>query len=257
MSKNVFGEEQRLDLDRVDRDATWLGGRSALPGQSGSVGITNLNEGADITITGGGPSRTVGRAGDSILLFDSGGAVLREYAFTDAGLTAGLAAMGAGDVLELPAGTIAGGPWTVATGTLRGIAQDNSILTGQVTVSGGALETLYVDGTSSPQVTMTSGFIRRCKIETTGTPALTQTGGQIYDSQLLTDLGDLTWDISGAASGWFVRAGYGGAKIEIDAIQGMFYCTSSADNGGQAYELITGSAFFCQARSSSNRIGFL
>ena len=39
MSKNVFGEDQRLDLDRVSRDETWLSGRVSLPGQGG-VGLT-------------------------------------------------------------------------------------------------------------------------------------------------------------------------------------------------------------------------
>ena len=90
-------ERARLDLDRVDRDATWLGGRPSLPGQGG-VGLIDILAGPDINVQGGGSRRTVSRSGETLLLFDSGGAALREYAFTDAGLTAGLVAMAVGDL---------------------------------------------------------------------------------------------------------------------------------------------------------------
>jgi len=94
-------------------------------------------EGPDIDLTGPALAPTIGRGGDTLLLFDSGGAVLREYAFSDAGLTAGLAAMAAGDVLELCAGTISGGPWTVAHGTLKGVSQFESAIDGQLSLSDG------------------------------------------------------------------------------------------------------------------------
>jgi len=74
-------------------------------------------------------------AGDTILLYDSGGLPLTEYPATDAGLSSGLAAMTTGDVLEIPAVTISGGPWTLVYGTLRGIARNGSILDGQLVMS--------------------------------------------------------------------------------------------------------------------------
>lgn len=94
--------------------------------------LTAVGEGPGIDITGGD---TVGLGGDTILLYDAGGAPVAEYAATDAGLTAALAAMAAGDVLVLPAVTISGGPWTVANGTLRGHSRFGSTLDGEVTVS--------------------------------------------------------------------------------------------------------------------------
>ncbi len=96
-----------------------------------------LTAGVGVRFIDNGPSGTfiVGLRGNTILLYDSGGAALREYAFSDAGLTAALAAMAAGDVCESPAGTISGGPWTLAAGTLRGLSRKDSILDGELTVS--------------------------------------------------------------------------------------------------------------------------
>ncbi len=130
-------EGMRSDLDRINRDGTWLAGRPSLPGQggTGAVGLNDIIAGPDINVQGGGQTRTVSRSGETLLLFDSGGAALSEYAFTDAGLTAGLAVMAAGDVMEHPAGTISGGPWTLAAGTLRGLSREDSILDGQLIVS--------------------------------------------------------------------------------------------------------------------------
>jgi len=88
---------------------------------------------------------TWGLGGDTLLLYDSGGDPVAEYAFTDGGLTSALAAMAAGDVLELPAGTITGGPWTLANGKLIGLSREGSTLDGQLT--GGdatALENLRI-----------------------------------------------------------------------------------------------------------------
>ena len=92
-------------------------------------------EGPGIDVVGGD---TVGLGGDTILLYDSGGLPCAEYAASDAGLIAALAAMGASDVVELPDVTIAGGPWTVANGTLRGHSRWGSVLDGLVTVQAGA-----------------------------------------------------------------------------------------------------------------------
>ncbi len=78
---------------------------------------------------------TWGLGGDTLLLYDSGGDPVREYAFTDGGLTAAFAAMDASDVLEYPAGKITGGPWVLANGKLVGLSREGSILDGQLTVS--------------------------------------------------------------------------------------------------------------------------
>ena len=103
----------------------------------------STGEGPGIDVVGG---NTVGIGGDTILLYDSGGLPVAEFAATDAGLTAALAAMAAGDVVELPAVTISGGPWTVSAGTLRGMSREGSILNGQVTVNDAtALETLTIE----------------------------------------------------------------------------------------------------------------
>jgi hypothetical protein len=94
-----------------------------------------VTEGPDMDLVWTGESVAIGRGGDTILLYDSGGLPVAEFAATDAGLTAALAAAGAGDVVELPDVTITGGPWTVSAGTLRGHSRFGSVLDGQVTIS--------------------------------------------------------------------------------------------------------------------------
>lgn len=109
-------------------------------------GITAVLEGPGINILAPVTATPkVGLGGDTILLYDSGGAPVAEFAFTSAGLTLALAAMADGDVCETPAGTISGGPWTVGAGTLRGISRTGSVLDGQVTLADGtALENLSI-----------------------------------------------------------------------------------------------------------------
>jgi len=181
VSKNVFGEEQRLDLDRVGRDATWLGGRAGLPGQAGTVGLTDIQEGPGIDITGAAPAPTVGLGGDTILLYDSGGLPCAEYDADDAGLIAALAAMGAGDVVELPDVTIAGGPWTVANGTLRGHSRWGSVLDGLPTVQADAkierLSIIRSEDEADPVIGITleeDGRAEGCFI------SVTNAGGDVY-----------------------------------------------------------------------------
>src|SRR5512139_2336651 len=70
-----------------------------------------MTEGPDIDIIG----QTIGRGGDMILLFDSGGNPVAEYAATGAGLIAALAAATSGDIVEIPALTI-----TIANPTYAG-----------------------------------------------------------------------------------------------------------------------------------------
>lgn len=113
--------------------------------------LTAVGEGPGIDITGGD---TVGIGGDSILLY-TGDAPAEEFAATDAGLTAALAAATAGDVVELPAVTITGGPWTVANGTLRGHSRFGSVLDGQVTLSDGTeMENLTIRRTANDSTTI-------------------------------------------------------------------------------------------------------
>ena len=146
-------------LDRlleVERRLDDLEGFAALPvadpeggeGDTTYVSIVQeveIGEGPGIDVTGTSPNQTVGLGGDTVLLYDSGGQPVAEFAATDAGLTAALAAAGAGDVVELPDVTITGGPWTVSAGTLRGHSRFGSVLDGQVTVSTDChLERLFV-----------------------------------------------------------------------------------------------------------------
>ena len=205
MSKNVFGEEQRLDLDRVNRDQTWLVGRAGLPGQGG-VGLTGILEGPGIDITGAAPEPTVGLGGDTILLYDSGGDPCAEFAATDAGLILGLAAMAAGDVLEPPVVTITGGPWTLAAGILRGKSRDGTVLDGQLTLSDAtALENLsvirseddagaiygLVEGAGDITATLTNITVNVANATGVAYAVYMANGGRIdaYDTELLAETG--------------------------------------------------------------------
>lgn len=100
---------------------------------------SGIGEGPGIDNVVSGDLTTVGLGGDTILLYDSGGNPVSEYAATSAGLIAGLDAMTAGDVLELPDILISGGPWTIANGSLKGHSRFGSILDGELTVSGGCV----------------------------------------------------------------------------------------------------------------------
>ena len=143
-------------LDRIlelERRARWLEDNVAMPvadpgfGEGAITYIEILNqllEGPDIDLVDSGTDITIGRGGDTILLYDSGGDPVLEYVFTSNGLIAALAAMAAGDKCELPAGTLTGGPWTLAFGTLTGQTRDSSILDGQLTVS----DATKIDGLS-------------------------------------------------------------------------------------------------------------
>jgi len=182
VSKNVFGEEQRLDLDRVNRDQTWLVGRAGLPGQGG-VGLTGILEGPGIDITGAAPATTVGLGGDTVLLYDSAGAPCAEFAATSAGLTlalAALAAAGAGGV-ELPDVTITGGPWTVSAGTLRGHSRWGSVLDGLLIIQADAkaerLSVIRSENDANPVVGIEleeDGRAEGCFI------SVTNAGGDVY-----------------------------------------------------------------------------
>jgi hypothetical protein len=89
-----------------------------------------LNEGPDIDLVFAPGTVTVGRGGDTILLFDSAGDPVAEWAATEAGLTAALAAATAGDRVEIPCRSITlTGVLTVPDNvTLCGMSRKSSII---------------------------------------------------------------------------------------------------------------------------------
>jgi hypothetical protein len=107
---------------------------------SGDVTI-DVGEGPGIDIT----ADAVGLGGDTILLYDSGGNPVAEYAMSDAGFTTALAAATSGDVVVLPAGTISG-DHTIPNGiTVWGFGW-NTILSG-ITTNNGVLMYAHITGT--------------------------------------------------------------------------------------------------------------
>ncbi len=99
---------------------------------------------SEATLTAGeGPGidiadNKVGLGGDAILLYKSNGDPVAEFAATEAGLTAALAAAASGNVVLLPAVTIAGNHSVPAGVTLLGISPESCILTGTLTLGEGA-----------------------------------------------------------------------------------------------------------------------
>ena len=197
----------------------------------------DIGEGPGIDVTGAAPTQTVGLGGDSILLYDSAGDPVAEFAASDAGLTAGLAAMAAGDVLELPAVTITGGPWTVAHGTLRGISQDGSVLDGQVTLSDGtALENLsvirseddagaiygVVEGAGGITAEMHNVTIDVANATGAAYAVYMENGGEIdaYDTTLLAETGNDGYAVY-SSHGDFYH--YGGRAIGTVALAPYYY----------------------------------
>ena len=96
-------------------------------GQSPSV--AGVMEGPDIDVTLRAMGLHVGRGGDSVLVFDSLGEPLAEYAATGTGLAAAIAAAGTGDTVWLPARTInLGAGVTLDDGvTLAGMGEESKI----------------------------------------------------------------------------------------------------------------------------------
>ena len=89
--------------------------------------------GADIRVSG----YQVSRAGAGVLLFSGSGALLTEYAFTEAGLAAAFADSASGDVVDLPAGTLTGDVTVPAGVTVRGMGVA-TVLSGAVVLGEGA-----------------------------------------------------------------------------------------------------------------------
>jgi hypothetical protein len=118
-------------------------------GGGGGPTIT-VSEGPGIDIVVVATNNQIGLGGDTILLYKANGNPVAEYAATDAGLTAALAATVAGDIVIIPACTIAG-DHTIPTGVrVVGLARFGSILTGQVTGgSGASLENCSITRTAN------------------------------------------------------------------------------------------------------------
>jgi hypothetical protein len=97
-------------------------------------GVDIGSPGADLVVNEG----HLARAGNRVLLFDAGLNPLAEYAATAAGLDSALAAAGSGDVILLPATSLAGNHTIPAGVRVAGLSRRASILTGQITGSDGA-----------------------------------------------------------------------------------------------------------------------
>lgn len=123
-----LGDVLQWDMNRI---VEWIAARLPLAGNDSGPFLTSVAEGPGIDIVDG---TTVGLGGDTILVYHSDGSAVAEFAATDVGLTAALAAMADGDTVELPSLTLTGGPWTIAHGTLRGKSLA-TVLDGQVNVS--------------------------------------------------------------------------------------------------------------------------
>lgn len=94
---------------------------------------SGLTGGVDIQVT----ETTVDRAGNVVLLFDSGGALLAEYAATSAGVDAALAAQAADDVIWCPPVEIDGDHTLTAGGYLEGCGT-RTTFTGLITHAAGS-----------------------------------------------------------------------------------------------------------------------
>jgi hypothetical protein len=106
------------------------------PSGTGAGGVLVVPSSASIPPTAGPDIRVSGyqvsRAGAGVLLFDSGGAVLREYAT----ITAALADSADGDVVEASQGTYTEDVTVPAGRILRGADRAGCIIAGTVTVKG-------------------------------------------------------------------------------------------------------------------------
>lgn len=183
---------ERLEiLERLAKEST---------GGEGSLAVA---EGPDIDLVYSGGTAVVGRGGDTILLFDSGGAPVAEFAFTAAGLTAALAAAGSGDVVQLPAGTldVSNVEFVIPAGvTVKGIDRQRTIIGGAITQSVYLLDTITM-GLRSVIENLTISVTITAGAEYGHYWAISSAGGIIHDIDI-SITGDDIQDIRGI-SGWF------------------------------------------------------
>lgn len=115
------------------------------------IGVAGASEGPGIDLIG----QAVGLGGDTILLFNSGGQPVAEYAATSAGLDAASAAAVAGNVIHLPAMAISGDHTLTAGVHYVGLGRKATILTGQITgVDGAVLDHLSVTRAANDATTL-------------------------------------------------------------------------------------------------------
>jgi len=132
--------EAGVIVDLVKRKDRTVSGAVTAAATPESEAIT-YQAGVDLILDG----TTFHRAGNRVLLFSGDGTQLAQFDADDDGLTAALAAMSNGDVVKLPPCSISGDHVVPAGGALVGCSRENSILTGQVTLSDGAvLENLSI-----------------------------------------------------------------------------------------------------------------
>ena len=266
-------------LEEVERRLDDLVGYAAMPtidpesgeGETTYVEILkDIQEGPDIVVTASGTDVAVGRAGDTILLFDSGGDPLREYAFTDAGLASALAAMAAGDVCVLPAGTVTGGPWTVPAGRkLMGISNEDSILAGTVT-NNGFIYNLHING----NLVNNGTALLLVVTVVSGTGVLCNSGGLIRQSNVVTG-GSTVYGIhvnggrayfcavgGSAVAGWGLYSNHADSEVTHSRFRGkggglvnsatfINNCLFRGESGYDGLHHASGTAIFSQCYANS------
>lgn len=102
--------------------------RPFLNGQMSAIAATGafMTEGPDIDLVG----NRIGRGGDTILIFNSDGTPVEEFAFTSTGLAQAIAAAVSGNVIQLPLGTLTlTADIEIPSGVcLRGSSRENTII---------------------------------------------------------------------------------------------------------------------------------
>ena len=169
-------KEFRERLEILER-LVWGGLDDAGEGGGG----TDLEEGPDVDLIYSSPGTvTIGRGGDTILLFDSGGNPLAEQPATEAGLIAICALMTASDRIEIPQRTIAlSAPLTLPDNvTVSGMDWEYSVLSGDYVIVPGTttLRDIRIVNTANDANPLYGvvnasdvepGIIDHCKIEVT------------------------------------------------------------------------------------------
>ena len=184
----------------------------------------DAGEGPGVDIT----ADAIGLGGDTILLYDSGGNPIAEYAATGAGLALALAAATSGDVVTVPAGTFDTSQSIPAGVTLQGLDKHRSTLTGQISLANTAhVCNLSITRTANDANDLIGvycasgvGYVTNCRItctqsgaggayaaEIAGTGIIEVEGGYLYGLSV----GGAYYDLyhAATASGYFkARAAY-------------------------------------------------
>lgn len=204
-------------------------------------------EGPDIDLVYSGGTAVVGRGGDTVLLFDSGGAPVAEYAATSAGVlaAAAAAAAGSGDMVQIPSVSITlGSTLTIASGvTLCGFTRYSSLITGDIVVNG-FMKHIGVIGHVTVQ---SSGAAQYCWITSTTGNLLTVSYGQAQNCDIACQTG-CDYGIYATSPGvpgekvaveycrtyryTVTSTGFTGVYADGDKVR-MLFCDFIGDNGGE------------------------